>query len=150
MSTTTGTAVWYDKGKGAIVGGTINLDTPDIRVLLLDNTYTPAVTTDTHLSDIVTSHEVTTNGASRFALIAEAKTEVSAGLWMLDSNDPAWTASGGSIVAKYWCLYNYNASDALAALICYGLLDSSGADVTTTVGNVLTVTVNANGWFRWT
>ena len=149
MATTTGTAVWYDKGKGKIVGGTINLDTPDLRVLLLTSGYTPSATTHDYLND-VTTYEITTNGASRYALSGEAKTEVSAGLWMYDSNDPTWTASGGSIVARYWILYNYNAVDSAAELIMYGLLDNTPADVTTTIGNPLTITVPANGWFRWT
>jgi hypothetical protein len=149
MATTTGTAVFYDKAKGKIVGGTIDLDTPDVRILLVTSSYTPSVTAHDYLND-VTTYEVTTNGASRYALVSEAKTEPVAGTWMFDSANPSWTASGGSIVARYWIMYNYNASDASAELICYGLLDNTNADVTTTVGNTLTITVNTDGWFRWT
>lgn len=148
MSTTTGTFNWYNKGKGKIVGGTINLDTPDLRLLLTTATYTPDAATHDYVNDI-TNEVAGGTGYARYALAAEAKSEPTAGTWMVDSNDPSWVASGGSIVAKYWVLYNYNASDAAAELIAYGLLDTSGSSVTTTSGNTLSITVATTGWFRW-
>ena len=148
MSTTTGTSVFYNKGKGKIVGGTINLDTPDLRILLTTSAYTPDAAAHDYVNDI-TNEVAGGTGYSRYALVGETKSEPTAGTWMLDSNDPSWAATGAGIVAKYWVLYNYNASDAAAELIAYGLLDSSGASVTTTAGNTLGITVAATGWFRW-
>ena len=46
----------------------------------------------------------------------------------------SWTASGGSIVARFAVLYEVS-GDVLA----YCLLDSTPADVTTTAGNTLTI-----------
>ena len=149
MSTTTGTFNWYNKGKGKIVGGTINLDTPDVRILLTTSSYTPSATTHDYVNDI-TNEVAGGTGYARFALVSEAKSEPTAGTWMFDSDDPAWVASGGSIVARYWVMYNYNASDASAELIAYGLLDATNTDVTTTTGNTLSIIVPATGWFRWT
>lgn len=61
-----------------------------------------------------------------------------------DVTDPAaWTASGGSIVARYAVLY-----EVAGRVVCYCLLDSTPADVTVTAGNPLTVTIHASG--LWT
>lgn len=60
-----------------------------------------------------------------------------------DTTDPAaWTASGGSIVARYAVLYEVG-----GLVVCYCLLDSTPADVTATSGNTLTVVINASGVF---
>jgi hypothetical protein len=136
MATTTGTFNWYNKGKKHLFG-TIDLETaPDLRVLLTSSTYTPSSTTHEFVSDI--TNELTTLGANRAALATG----------MLDADNPTWTATGGSIVARYWVLYSYDASDAAAVLIAWGLLDATPADVTTTDTNVLTANINANGIFR--
>jgi hypothetical protein len=50
------------------------------------------------------------------------------------TTDPVWTASGGSIVARFACLYEVG-GDVLA----FCLLDSTPADVTATAGNTLTI-----------
>jgi hypothetical protein len=146
MATTTGTFNWYNKGKKHLLG-TIDLETaPDLRVLLTSSSYTPDAATHEFVSDI--TNELTTLGANRHAVASEGWTEPSAGTWMLDFDNPTWTATGGSIVARYWVLYSYNASDASAPLIAYGLLDVTPADVTTTNTNILTANINANGMFR--
>lgn len=59
-----------------------------------------------------------------------------------DAAAPAWTATGGSITAKWGVLYK-----SAGNVVCYHLLDSGGADVTATVGNTFTVTFNASGIF---
>jgi hypothetical protein len=59
----------------------------------------------------------------------------------IDTTDPAvWTASGGSIIARYAVLY-----EVAGNVLAYCLLDSTPADVTTTTGNTLTITINASG-----
>ena len=50
------------------------------------------------------------------------------------SSNPSWTASGGSITARWAVLYK-TASDVLA----YSLLDSAPADVVVASGNTLTI-----------
>lgn len=60
-----------------------------------------------------------------------------------DTTDPAvWTASGGSIVARFAVLYEVGGN-----VLCYCLLDSTPADVTVTAGNTLTITISASGVF---
>ncbi|MEO7836209.1 MAG: hypothetical protein ABIS21_01045 [Acidimicrobiales bacterium] len=58
------------------------------------------------------------------------------------TTDPVWTASGGSIVARYAVIY-----EVAGRVLCYALLDSTPADVTATTGNTLTVAANASGLF---
>jgi len=60
-----------------------------------------------------------------------------------DTTDPAvWTASGGSIVARFAVLY-----EVAGNVVAYCLLDSTPADVTATTGNTLTLTIHASGVF---
>lgn len=53
-----------------------------------------------------------------------------------------WTASGGSITARFGVLYEVSGN-----VLAYFLLDSTPADVTATDGNTLTITPNASGIF---
>ena len=56
--------------------------------------------------------------------------------------NPVWTASGGSITARFAVIY-----EVAGNVLCYALLDSGPADVTATDGNTLTVQANASGVF---
>lgn len=58
------------------------------------------------------------------------------------SANPVWTASGGSIIARFAVLY-----EVAGNVLCYCTLDSTPADVTATTGNTLTVAANASGIF---
>jgi hypothetical protein len=58
------------------------------------------------------------------------------------ATDPVWTASGGSIVARFAVIYEDGAD-----VLCYCLLDSTPANVTATDGNTLTVAAHASGVF---
>jgi len=55
------------------------------------------------------------------------------------SSNPSWTASGGSITARWAVLYK-TGSDVL----CYSLLDSAPADVVVASGNTLTINNTAS------
>jgi hypothetical protein len=58
------------------------------------------------------------------------------------ATDPVWTASGGSITARFAVIYEVGGD-----VLCYCLLDSAPADVTATTGNTLTVAAHASGVF---
>jgi hypothetical protein len=58
------------------------------------------------------------------------------------ATDPVWTASGGSIVARFGVIYEDSGD-----VLCYCLLDSTPGDVTATTGNTLTVAAHASGVF---
>lgn len=61
------------------------------------------------------------------------------------SSDPVWTASGGSIIAKWAAIYEVS-----GLVLCYWLLDSTAADVTVTTGNTLTVAAPSQGLYTLT
>jgi hypothetical protein len=63
-----------------------------------------------------------------------------------DANDASWTASGGSIVARFAVIYaNATLNGIVKPLLCVCLLDTTPADVTATTGNTFPVTFNALG-----
>lgn len=79
-----------------------------------------------------------TTGGAAITLTLAGTTTVTVDI----STDPTWTASGGSIVARFGVIYEVGGQ-----VLCYCLLDSTPADVTTTTGNVLTVAAHASGVF---
>lgn len=58
----------------------------------------------------------------------------------VDAADLEWTASGGSIVARFAVIYEVGGN-----VLCYALLESPAANVTVTTGNKLKVAINASG-----
>ncbi len=59
------------------------------------------------------------------------------------TTDPVWTASGGSIIARFAAIYEVGGN-----VLCYCLLEAVGpADVTATTGNTLTLAAHVNGVF---
>jgi hypothetical protein len=68
-----------------------------------------------------------------------------AGTETFDVADASWTASGGSITARFAVLYDDTAAN--KDLIAYCLLDSAPADVTVTDGNTLSIQINPLGVF---
>lgn len=148
MATTTGTVVFYDEFSLTKNNGAIDLATiANMGCLLTTSAYVPNVATHLDVADI--TNEVTGNGYVRDTTLSPVFSEPSGGTRRLDISDPTFTASGGSIVARYLVIYdNTNGTDATRELICHGLLDDTPADVTTTDGNTLTIQVNASGLFE--
>lgn len=146
MATTTGSLIVYDSYKREMQNKNVKLSaTADTFVCgLSTSTYTPNRQTHEALADI--TNEVVGNGYARQTLTGVAQTEPVAGTWRFDANDPVFTASGGSIVARWWWVFNDTATSPLDLLCFYGLLDNTPLDVTTTDTNTLTLQVNASGF----
>ena len=79
-----------------------------------------------------------TTGGESITLTLSGTTTVTVDI----STDPVWTASGGSIVARFAVIYEVSGK-----VLCYCLLDDTPADVTATDTNTLTVAANASGVF---
>lgn len=141
-----GTFTLYD-GVAAYIGdGTIDLNTDTFNITLHTSTYTPSAAHDDYadLTNELATANGYTNGGATLASVTYAQTS---GVAKWDSDDQVWTASGGSIAARYAVVRDTTADK----LIGYLLLDSTPADVTATDGNTLTVGPNAsNGWFQLT
>lgn len=144
MATTTGTLIVYDSYKREMQNKNVEVDADTFIMGLSTSTYVPNRSTHEALADI--TNEVVGNGYARQTLAGVALTEPVAGTWRFDSNDPVFTASGGSIVARFWWIFNDTSTTPLDMLCFYGLLDNTPADVTTTDTNTLTIQVNASGY----
>lgn len=79
-----------------------------------------------------------TTGGAAIALTLSGTTTVTVDI----TTDPIWTASGGSITARFAVIYEVGGK-----VLCYCLLDSTPADVTATTGNTLTVAAHSSGVF---
>lgn len=141
MANYTGTTVLYHSWKEYMVEGA-NLGSDSFVMGLTTSSYTPSASGHSLLADI--TNEVSGSGYSRQTLGSVTSSQ-SGGTYTFDFANPSWTASGGSIVARYWFIFD----DTLASdpLVAYGLLDNTPGDVTTTDGNTLTFQVNASGLF---
>lgn len=128
-----------------IADGTIDLDTHTFKVALVASTYTPSASTHTVFAD-VTNELSTANGyTAGGATLGTVTWTQSGGTATFDAADTQWTASGGSITARYAVIYDDTPTTPADPLVAYILLDTTPADVTATDGNNFTLTWNASG-----
>jgi len=135
----------YDSFKEKMADGTLDMDDAGAGVFkcaLFLVGYTPAAA-DTLYSGLLNEHA---NG-NGYLTGGEALTGVTwnevTGTVIWDAVDIAWTAAGGSIVARTAVIYHVASSQ----LVAQCLMDNTPADVTVTDTNTLTVELNANGVF---
>ncbi len=124
-----------------------------VKIALVSSAYTPDASNTGHdewgdvsANEIANGNGYTTGGAT---LANDAVSTITNG-HKYDSDDPTWTASGGSIPAWRYAVMYVSGSlwGKTSPVIGYFLGDSTPADVpATTDGNPLTIQVNANGWF---
>ncbi|MGD9879033.1 MAG: hypothetical protein AB7E70_20950 [Hyphomicrobiaceae bacterium] len=145
----------YDIARERMGDGTYDMDGDEFKMALFLSTSDAATltTANSDYGDLTNEHAnnngYTTGGVSITGTITAANQ------WLLtsstikfDTDDAVWTASGGSIVARFAVIYDdTHASD---GLLCMTTLDNSPADVTVTAGNTLTVQINASGVFTIT
>lgn len=137
------TITLYQSFNEYVSDGTIDLDTHTFKVMLVSSSYTPSASTHTVKAD-VTNELSTANGYTAGGATLGSVTWAHSGAtatW--DAADTTWTASGGSIAARYAVIYDDTAAS--DELVAYVLLDSTPADVTATDGNTLTLQWNASG-----
>ena len=135
---------FYNSFREYLGDGTIDLDTHTFKVLLVASGYTPS-TAHTQKSDI-TNELSTANGyTAGGAALTSVTWGHSSGTATFDAANTQWTATGGSIVARYAVIYDDTAAN--DELVAYVLLDTTPADVTTTDTNTLTLAWNASGIF---
>lgn len=130
-----------DGARTRLLNGTFDLDTDTFLMALFLSTSNIGAATTTYAgvtNEHANANGYTTGGISMGALTLAGTTTVTVD----DPADAVWTASGGSITARFAVIYE-SAGDVL----CYALLDSTPADVTATTGNTLTVALNASGIF---
>lgn len=134
-----GAWTFTNTGRTKLLNGTFDLDSDTFKMALFLSTSNLGASSTTY-SGVSNEHAnangYTTGGVS-ITLSLSGTTTVT-----VDSTDAVWTASGGSITARFAAIYEVGGD-----ILCYCLLDSTPADVTATSGNTLTVQINASGVF---
>lgn len=115
----------------------INTDTFKMALFLSTSNIGAASTTYAGLTNEHANANGYTTGGKTLTMSLTGTTTVT-----VDCDDQTWTASGGSIVARFAVIY-----ESAGNVLCYCLLDSTPADVTATTGNTLTVAIDASGLF---
>jgi hypothetical protein len=124
-------------GRISLLNGTFDLDSDSFKMALFLSTSNigAASTTYAGLTNEVANANGYTTGGKTLVMSLTGTTTVT-----LDCDDQVWTASGGSITARFAVIYEVGGN-----VLCYCLLDSAPADVTATDGNPLTVQIAASG-----
>lgn len=141
----------YDLAKKYLADGTFNLSlTTNWKMALFQSTSncnTLSVGTAVYgdlTNEVANANGYTTGGV---ALSGITWTNV-AGTITFNVTSPVFTASGGSITARFAVIYeNATLNTIVKPLLCVCLLDTTPADVVATSGNTLTIQINASGVF---
>lgn len=122
-----------------LIDGTINTgDTFKMALFQSTSDLGAASEAFASVSNEVASGNGYTSGGESITLSVSGTTTVTVDI----ASDPSWTASSGSITARFACIYEVGGN-----VLCYCLLDDTPADVTVTDGNTLTVAAHASGVF---
>ena len=135
-----GNWTFTNTGRTSLLDGTFDINTDSFKCALFLSTSNIGATSTTYagLTNEHANANGYTTGGIAVALTLSGTTTVTVDI----TTDPVWTASGGSITARYAVIY-----EVAGNVLCYALLDSTPADVTATDGNTLTVAANASGVF---
>lgn len=135
-----GTWTFTNGGRTKLLDGTFDIDTDSYKCALFLSTSNIGAASTTFAG--VTNEHAAANGYTAGGIAVTLTLAGTTTVTVDVSVDPVWTASGGSIVARFAVIYEVGGN-----VLCYCLLDSTPADVTATTGNTLTVAMNASGVF---
>ena len=142
----------YDKAKVRLADGTFDMDNTGLGLtmaLFLSTSNAETLGVGTGVYGDLTNEHANGNGYTTggIALTGETWTN-STSTTTFDCDDVTWTASGGSIVARFAVIYcNATVNSIVKPLLCVSLLDTTPANVTATDGNTFKVAINASGVF---
>ena len=142
----------YEYAKEYLADGTFDLDNASLGLqmaLFLSTSNCDTLSVGTGVYGDLTNEHANNNGYTTggIALTGEVWTH-SAGTVTFDCDNVVWTASGGSIVARFAVIYaNATLNSIVKPLLCVSLLDTTPANVTATDTNTLTVAIAAGGVF---
>ena len=135
-----GSWTFTETGRTSLLNGTFDLDTDTFRIALCQSTSDLGAASTTYAA--VTNEVATANGYTQNAKAVTLALSGTTTVTVDETTNPVWTASGGSIVARFAAIYKVSGN-----VLCYCLLDSAPADVTALDGNSLTITISASGLF---
>ena len=128
-----------DSARAKFFNGTWDIDTDSLKVALFLSTSNIGAASTTYAG--VTNEHANANGYTTGGIAVTGAVTGTTTVTLDSVANPVWTASGGSIIARFAVLYEVGGD-----VICYCLLDSTPADVTATAGNTLTLTFAAQGF----
>lgn len=115
-----------------ILNGTFDIDSDSFKVALLSSSSNIGAASTTFAG--VTGELATANGYTAGGIGVSLVLAGTTSVTIVFATNPVWTASGGSITARWAVLYEVGGN-----VLGYVLLDSTPADVTATSGNTLTI-----------
>lgn len=135
----------YNEFTQKLGDGTIDLDNDVFKMALFLSTSNAATLTTVGKAALTNEH-ANANGYTTGGITLTTVTWTPSGATLtFNCDDAVWTASGGSIQARYAVIYDETAVG--DPLVCFCLLDNTPADITATDGNTFTVTIHVNGVF---
>ena len=141
----------YELSKKYLADGTFDLDdtTNWKMALFLSTSNAETLSVGTNVYGDLTNEHANANGYTTGGVALTGVTwSRSGGTITFDVDNAVWTASGGSIVARFAVIYkNATVNSIVKPLLCVCLLDTTPANVTATTGNTLTISINASGVF---
>lgn len=139
----------YEKAKVNIENGTLDLDTNTLKMILLASTSNANTLSGSEILADLTNELATANGYTNGGItLSGLSLTNTAGSVAFTFTAPVWTASGGSITARFAAIYaSGTLNGKVNPIVAVCLLDVTPADVTATTGNTLTITPNASGAF---
>ncbi len=136
----------YEAAKLAIANGEIDLDTHSFKIALFLSASNCNTLSGTTTLASLTNQVATAFGYTQNSKACTITTANSGGTITVDeTTNPTWTASGGSITARFAVIYDDTHASDQALCVC--LLDTAAADVTATDTNTFTITISASGLF---
>lgn len=135
-----GTWTFTNGGRTRLLNGTFDIDTDSFKCALFLSTSNIGAASTTFAG--VTNEHAAANGYTAGGIAVTLTLAGTTTVTVDITTDPVWTASGGSITARFAVIY-----EVAGDVLCYALLDNTPADVTATAGNTLTVAAHASGVF---
>lgn len=119
-------------GRTKMIDGTFDIDSDTWRVALVTSSSNIGSSSTTWAG--VTNEVANGNGYTTGGVSVSLTLSGTGSVAIAFASNPSWTASGGSITARWAVVYELGGN-----VLCYVLLDNTPADVTTTNGNTMTV-----------
>lgn len=129
-----------DAAHRSLVNGTFVFGTDSFKMALFLSTSNIAAGSTTYAA--LTNEVANANGYTTGGIALTMTTSAANPTVVTYSSNPVWTASGGSITARFAVIY-----EVAGNVVCWSILDSTPADVTATATNTLTVAPSGSGVF---
>jgi hypothetical protein len=139
----------YEQAKKHLADGTFDLDGQTFKISLHSSASNANTLSGSSAFADLTNELATANGYTAGGITLTGVTWTNAaGTMTFTSSAVVWTASGGSIAARFAVIRASGTLNGIVdPILCVCLLDTTPADVTATAGNTLTITPNASGIF---